>query len=91
MFFTLSLNLFDKLSYLSITNDVLLATLSRGVILGLVLGIILKKEENDALIVVVGKREVSSLRKLVKSINPNAFVVISDIHKTIGEGFKQIY
>ena len=199
VFFTLALNLCDKLSYLNITNDVLLATLSGGVILGLGLGIIFKidgttggtdliglilnklmpsisvpklmgcadftvvmlsiiatgkieiglysalglyiavivsdmviqgiyssksfmiisnssneisnvilekmsrgvtilsakggytKEEKDALIVVVGKREVSSLRKLVKSINPNAFVVISDIHKTIGEGFKQIY
>lgn len=199
VFFTLALNLCDKLSYLNITNDVLLATLSGGVILGLGLGIIFKidgttggtdliglilnklmpsisvpklmgcadftvvilsiiatgkieiglysalglyiavivsdmviqgiyssksfmiisnssneisnvilekmsrgvtilsakggytKEEKDALIVVVGKREVSTLRKLVKSIDPNAFVVISDVHETLGEGFKQIY
>ena len=199
VFFTLALNLCDKLSYLNITNDVLLATLSGSVILGLGLGIIFKidgttggtdliglilnklmpsisvpklmgcadftvvmlsiiangkieiglysalglyiavivsdmviqgiyssksfmiisnssneisnvilekmsrgvtilsakggytKEEKDALIVVVGKREVSALRKLVKSIDPNAFVVISDVHETLGEGFKQIY
>ncbi|MEG0855652.1 MAG: YitT family protein [Terrisporobacter sp.] len=49
------------------------------------------KEEKDALLVVVSKREVSILRKLVKSVDPNAFVVISDVHEALGEGFKQIY
>ncbi|WP_297133173.1 YitT family protein [Terrisporobacter sp.] len=198
-FFTSALNLCDKLSYLDITNDVLLATLSGGVLLGLSLGIIFKingttggtdliglilnrlmpsvsvpklmgcadfivvilsiwatrkieiglysalglyiavivsdmvieglysaksfmiisnlsdeisnvilekmgrgvtilnakggytKEEKDALLVVVGKREISTLRKLVKSVDPNAFVIISDVHEALGEGFKQIY
>ena len=49
------------------------------------------KEEKDALLVVVGKREVSTLRKLVKSVDPNSFVVITDVHEALGEGFKQIY
>lgn len=49
------------------------------------------KEEKDALLVVVGKREVSTLRKLVKTVDPNAFVIISDVHETLGEGFKQMY
>ena len=199
IFFTLSLNLTENLSYINITNDVLLATLFGGVILGLGLGVIFKingttggtdliglilnrsipsisvpklmgfadfivvmlsifatgkieiglysalglyiavivsdmviqgiysaksfmiisnspdeisnvildkmgrgvtiisakggytKEEKDALLVVVEKREVSSLRKLVKSVDPNAFVIISDVHEALGEGFKQIY
>lgn len=49
------------------------------------------KEEKDALLVVVGKREVSTLRKIVKSVDPNAFVVITDVHEALGEGFKQMY
>lgn len=49
------------------------------------------KEEKDALLVVVGKREVSTLRKIVKTVDPNAFVVISDVHEALGEGFKQMY
>lgn len=49
------------------------------------------KEEKDALLVVVGKREVTTLRKIVKSVDPNAFVVITDVHEALGEGFKQMY
>lgn len=49
------------------------------------------KEEKDALLVVVSKREVSTLRKLVKTVDPNAFVIITDVHEALGEGFKQIY
>ena len=49
------------------------------------------KEEKDALLVVVGKREVSTLRKIVKTVDPNAFVVITDVHEALGEGFKQMY
>ena len=49
------------------------------------------KEEKDALLVVVNKREVSTLRKIVKLADPNAFVVITDVHEALGEGFKQMY
>lgn len=49
------------------------------------------KEEKDALLVVVGKREVSTLRKIVKTVDSNAFVVITDVHEALGEGFKQMY
>ena len=41
------------------------------------------KEEKDALLVVVGKREVSTLRKIVKSVDHNAFVVITDVHEAL--------
>ena len=49
------------------------------------------KCEKDALLVVVGKREVSTLRKIVKGVDPRAFVVITDVHEALGEGFKQMY
>ena len=49
------------------------------------------KQDKDALLVVVGKREVSTLRKIVKMADPNAFVVITDVHEALGEGFKQMY
>ena len=49
------------------------------------------KEDKDALLVVVGKKEVSTLRKIVKTVDPNAFVVITDVHEALGEGFKQMY
>lgn len=49
------------------------------------------RDEKDALLVVVGKREVSTLRKIVKNVDSNAFVIITDVHETLGEGFKQIY
>lgn len=49
------------------------------------------KENKDALLVVVGKREVSTLRKIVKTVDANAFVIITDVHEALGEGFKQMY
>ena len=30
-------------------------------------------------------------RKIVKTVDPNAFVVITDVHEALGEGFKQMY
>lgn len=46
--------------------------------------------EKNILLVVVSKKEVVTLKKLVKSIDPNAFIIISDTFETLGEGFKQI-
>ena len=88
--------IYSSKSFMIISNssneisNVILEKMSRGVTILSAKGGY-TKEEKDALIVVVGKREVSALRKLVKSIDPNAFVVISDVHETLGEGFKQIY
>lgn len=49
------------------------------------------QEDKEALLVVVGKREISTLRRIVKTVDPNAFVIITDVHETLGEGFKQMY
>lgn len=88
--------IYSSKSFMIISNssnkisNVILEKMSRGVTILSEKGGY-TKEKKDALIVVVGKREVSTLRKLVKSIDPNAFVVISDVHETIWKGFKQIY
>ena len=46
--------------------------------------------EKNVLLVVVSKKQVVALKKLVKRIDPNAFIIISDIFEVLGEGFKEI-
>lgn len=46
--------------------------------------------EKNVLLVVVSKKQVVSLKRLVKEIDPNAFIIISDIHEAVGNGFKSI-
>lgn len=46
--------------------------------------------DKNIILVVVSKKQVVTLKKLVKSIDPYAFVIISDIHETLGDGFKTI-
>lgn len=41
------------------------------------------------LMVVVNQSEVTRLKTLVQSIEPNAFVIISNAHEVLGEGFKR--
>ncbi|MBS5787419.1 MAG: YitT family protein [Clostridioides difficile] len=40
------------------------------------------------ILVVVAKKEVVKLKKLVKEVDPNSFVIITDIHEAVGNGFK---
>lgn len=47
-------------------------------------------QEKNVLLVVVSKKEVITLKKLVKSIDPSAFIIITDIFEVLGEGFKEI-
>ncbi|MCC3869837.1 YitT family protein [Terrisporobacter mayombei] len=82
--FTIISNLPDEIS------NAILEKMNRGVTILSAKGGY-TKENKDALLVVVGKREVSTLRKIVKTVDPNAFVVITDVHEALGEGFKQIY
>ena len=46
--------------------------------------------EKNVLLVVVSKKEVVTLKKLVKQIDANAFIIITDIFEVLGEGFKPI-
>ncbi|OAB37689.1 hypothetical protein PMSD_09020 [Paenibacillus macquariensis subsp. defensor] len=45
-------------------------------------------DERTMLMVVVGQNEVSRLKTLVQSVDPGAFVIISNAHEVLGEGFK---
>lgn len=46
--------------------------------------------DKNVLLVVVSKKEVVILKKLVKNIDPNSFIIVSDIFEALGEGFKTI-
>jgi len=45
-------------------------------------------EEREVLYVVLTRREVDTLKQIVKQIDPNAFVVISDVYEVVGKGFR---
>ena len=47
-------------------------------------------EDKDVLLCVVSRAEVFQLKNIVRSIDPNAFVILADVHEVIGEGFKNI-
>jgi len=48
------------------------------------------KENIDVLFCVVGKKEISKLKELVKYVDKSAFMVIADVREVLGEGFSEI-
>lgn len=46
-------------------------------------------DDRTVLMVVVGQSEVTRLKTLVQSLEPTAFVIISNAHEVLGEGFKR--
>jgi uncharacterized membrane-anchored protein YitT (DUF2179 family) len=46
--------------------------------------------EQEVLYVVVAKSEIAALKRLVSSVDPDAFVVINEAHEVLGYGFKPI-
>lgn len=46
--------------------------------------------DKDVLLSVVGRGEISRLKELVREIDPGAFVIVTDVHEVLGEGFKRI-
>ncbi|MNP58517.1 hypothetical protein D3C76_1534410 [compost metagenome] len=38
---------------------------------------------------IVGRAEVRRLKTLVRTVDPQAFMVINDVHDVLGEGFKK--
>jgi uncharacterized membrane-anchored protein YitT (DUF2179 family) len=47
-------------------------------------------ERRGTLMVVLSRNEIDDLKAIVREIDPTAMVVISNVHETIGEGFKQM-
>lgn len=45
-------------------------------------------ENREVLFAVVTRKEVARLRELVRDIDPGAFVIISNIHEVLGNGFR---
>lgn len=46
-------------------------------------------KQRDTIFCVVERRQVEQLKRIVHTIDPKAFVIISDVHEVVGEGFKQ--
>ena len=48
-----------------------------------------KNIEREVLMTVVTRKEISELTELIENIDPDAFVIISDVHEVLGEGFRR--
>ena len=44
----------------------------------------------SVLLVVVSKKQEVHLKKLIKRVDKNAFIIVSDVHEVFGEGFSPI-
>jgi len=67
-------------------SNAIINNLGRGATLLKATGAYTNNEKNVVL-VVISKRQVVTLKKLIKSIDPNAFIIVSDVHEALGEGF----
>lgn len=47
-------------------------------------------EKKEVLLVVIQKNQEVYLKKLVKNTDPNAFIIVSNVHEVLGEGFKSL-
>lgn len=47
-------------------------------------------ESRGMLFVVISRNELDALKSIVATVDPRAMVVISDVHETIGEGFREM-
>ncbi len=46
-------------------------------------------EDRDVIFCVVSRNELDALKAIVHALDPEAFLVISDVHEVLGEGFKE--
>ncbi len=47
-------------------------------------------ERRGMLFVVLSRNELDDLKAIVGALDPTAMVIISNVHETIGEGFKEL-
>ncbi|MDZ4654926.1 MAG: YitT family protein [Coriobacteriia bacterium] len=47
-------------------------------------------EEREVVFTVVSRKELDALKAIVHAVDPSAFLIISDVHEALGEGFKEI-
>lgn len=83
-------------SFIIITNkpheisQVINTELMRGVTMVKCVGFY-TNEEKYVVYSVVSKKQIVKLKKIIKQIDPKAFIVVSNNSETIGEGFRNIY
>jgi len=46
-------------------------------------------EERPVILTVISRREIDALKEIVRSVDPTAFVIVSDVREVLGEGFKE--
>jgi uncharacterized membrane-anchored protein YitT (DUF2179 family) len=46
------------------------------------------KQQKDIIFVVVGRNQEVSVKQIVKTIDPHAFMTVNTVHEVLGEGFK---
>lgn len=68
--------------------DLITAEMDRGVTLIPAIGAY-SKQAKHMVYCVVSRQEIRRLSQLVKSVDPTAFVIISDVHDVHGEGFRE--
>ena len=69
--------------------DAVLHQLGRGAT-GIVARGLYSSEPREMVFTVVSRREIDTLKALVHAVDPNAFLVITDVREALGEGFKEI-
>lgn len=84
---------FSKAAYIITKNEKevtqwLLQELDRGVT-GIHVQGMYSKEEKMMLFCVVDKKQIVRLKEMVYSIDPNAFVIVTDAREVLGEGFQE--
>lgn len=68
-------------------SDEIINTLHRGVTGLKGIGMYTKKDKN-VLMVVVNRTEIVKLKQIVKEVDKNAFIILTDFKEVLGEGFK---
>lgn len=48
------------------------------------------KQDRNLLFITVYQDQIGTLKKLVHEVDPTAFVVITDVHEALGEGFRRL-
>jgi len=69
-------------------SDAIIHKLSRGATALKALGLY-KKIDREVIMTVVTRKEITELVETIKEIDPDAFVIISDVHEVLGEGFRR--
>ncbi len=69
-------------------GDAIMAQMDRGATALKGEGVFTGSEKN-VLLSVVTRAEISLLKELVYGIDPRAFVILTDVHEVLGEGFKK--